>query len=238
MNIWGICGLAGSGKDTAADFLVRNHNFVKVAFADPLKRICRDVFDFSEEQLWGPSAKRNEPDFRYPRAGLKGYPFMDPQVAADIIGPGTPAYLTPRYALQQLGTEWGRDCYPDIWVKYALRVAKRLNSGGHVYSATRGLSSFSLVGDTEGAFDRSKRSVVISDVRFENEIRLIKEAGGKVFRMLRGTGLEGAAGLHRSEQEMLAIPVDLFDHVIDNREWALEQLERCMTQLVEKYVAP
>lgn len=29
----GICGQAGSGKDTVADFLCQHHSFVKVAFA-------------------------------------------------------------------------------------------------------------------------------------------------------------------------------------------------------------
>lgn len=31
----GICGQAGSGKDTVADHLCKNFSFVKVAFADP-----------------------------------------------------------------------------------------------------------------------------------------------------------------------------------------------------------
>ena len=47
--ILGISGLAGSGKDTVADILVKHQQCVKVSFADPLKRICRDVFDFTDE---------------------------------------------------------------------------------------------------------------------------------------------------------------------------------------------
>lgn len=60
-------GTAGSGKDTLADLLRDNDKFVKIALADPLKRIARDVYDFTDEQLWGPSANRNEPDKRYPQ---------------------------------------------------------------------------------------------------------------------------------------------------------------------------
>ena len=67
MNLIGICGRSGSGKDTVADILVRDYGFVKVACADPLKRTCRDVYRFTDEQLWGPSKKRNAPDMRYPR---------------------------------------------------------------------------------------------------------------------------------------------------------------------------
>jgi len=64
MNIVGIIGKAGSGKDTVADML-HELRYDKIAFADPLKRFCMDVFEFTEEQLWGPSEKRSEPDERY-----------------------------------------------------------------------------------------------------------------------------------------------------------------------------
>lgn len=70
--IIGIAGRAGSGKDTVADLLVRDHRFVKIAFADPLKRICKKVFDFTDEQFWGPSSARNGPDKRYLRIRVLG----------------------------------------------------------------------------------------------------------------------------------------------------------------------
>lgn len=217
----GCCGLASSGKDTAADFLVKNDGFVKVAFADPLKRIAKDVFDFSDEQLWGPSEKRNAPDLRYLRK-------EDTNEFGDFIAN---VYLTPRYALQQLGTEWGRDCYPNVWVDYALRIAKQLLetidetevdtgiAGWHSlhYSAKNGL--------WQGENTHYVRGIVISDVRFKNEVDAIHKAGGKVIRLLRGQGLEGAAGQHISEQELQSIPLEQFDEVIDNREWNLGQLE-------------
>ena len=229
--IIGICGQAGSGKDTAADFLVKNANFVKVAFADPMKRICQDVFDFTDEQLWGPSEKRNAEDERYPR-------LTDEQIAEHVqslmLGPKN---LTPRFALQQLGSEWGRNCFKDTWVQYALRVHAKLQTGEYYYDAKSGLR----VMCTTGAFDRygelmvkPKTNVVISDVRFINEIDAIKKAGGHVIRMLRGKGLEGAAGQHGSETEQASIPLTAFDHVIDNRTWTLDELEAHM-RLVAAY---
>lgn len=60
MYVVGICGNAGSGKDTVADYLVAHHKFIKVSFADPMKRFARHIFSFSEDQLWGPSSVRNE----------------------------------------------------------------------------------------------------------------------------------------------------------------------------------
>ena len=42
--IVGICGLIGSGKDTIADHLVKDHNFVKISFADKLKDTVATLF--------------------------------------------------------------------------------------------------------------------------------------------------------------------------------------------------
>jgi hypothetical protein len=120
MNLIGISGFAGSGKDTVADWLVREKAFVKLSLADPIKRICKDVFDFSDEQLWGPSEKRSEPDKRYVRTmktTLADY--CDGEIFAELYHKGSEpiteeerrkfatewmkVYLTPRHALQQLG---------------------------------------------------------------------------------------------------------------------------------------
>lgn len=232
-----FCGLAGSGKDTSADFLV-DDGFVKVALADPLKRICRDTFQFTEGQLWGPSSERNKPDLRYKvclgEGSYVGTPFRC--VHCDVLhGQPHREYLTPRFALQQLGTEWGRVCYPNVWVEYAMRVAKELletqleddkwqpgPKGFHrtYYSGPRGLY--------QSLTNRQVKGVTISDVRFINEIEAINAAGGCVYQLLRGQGLSGAAGQHKSETEMLSIPKELFKGVIDNRDWSLGQLQMHM----------
>lgn len=231
--IIGICGLAGSGKSTAADFLVRNHGFVSLAFADPLKRIARDVYDFTDEQLWGPSSARNTPDKRYPRKEvmkeLAFGVFHEEETRVE--------YLTPRFALQQLGTEWGRTCYPNTWADLALRTANKilyqsgiLRSVYWNYDAKQGLYTTCT---PEGP---KPKGVVISDVRFINEVVAINAAGGQVYQMTRGFGLEGAAGQHKSEQEMKSIPSNLFKGQIDNKEWTLEELEFHMNWLATHHL--
>ena len=77
----GICGKIASGKTTFANLLVENYGFVKYAFADPVKEICKILFDFSEEQLYG--EKKEGVDFRW--------------------------YLTPREAFQKIGTEFAQN---------------------------------------------------------------------------------------------------------------------------------
>ena len=43
MTIIGLSGYAGSGKDEVGAFLVREHGFERVAFADVLKRVAYDL---------------------------------------------------------------------------------------------------------------------------------------------------------------------------------------------------
>ncbi len=118
----------------------------------------------------------------------------------------TDAFLTPRHALQQLGTEFGRACYQDVWVEYAMRKAReRL------------------------AFYRSD-GVVITDVRFKSERDAIWKAGGRVWRIVRNTGLVGVAGEHISETELTdEMP---YDRVIDNKDGPLEDLRALVVRAI------
>jgi hypothetical protein len=185
--------IAGAGKDVVAKRLVDNHNFISLAWADPLKRFCKEVYEFPDEALWGESDARVLPDKRYPRP--EG------------------GFLTPRFALQSLGTDWGRNCYLNTWVDYGIRTAKRI-LGGQYYTPKNGLSIF------EPGGRKKPKGVVFSDVRFMNELSAIKEAGGKVVRIKRQIGTpydaEAMNLLHDSETELPNTPDELFDYIIDN----------------------
>ncbi len=204
MNIIGISGLAGSGKDTTADFLLEHEGFIKISLADPIKRFAMDVWEFSEEQLFGPSKNRNAPDLRYPQGNT---------------------FLSPRLVLQHLGTEGGRYIDNDIWIRYAIRTAVRLLEAKPrelCYSQTGGLESY-IECYPQGEFERDEnfpekvKAVIIPDCRFFNEIRAIKAAGGKMIRVVRpGAGLNGNFALHQSEVEMAEIPDSEFDIIIQN----------------------
>jgi hypothetical protein len=219
--IIGISGKANSGKDTAADYLAKQYKFTKVALADPLKRFVMEVFDFSEEQLWGSSEKREEPDKRYIikqksehhityanqnqvtktclDCGKKEYPYLTGECIT---------YLTPRHAIQKLGTEWGRACGENVWIDYAMRVCDKLQSGKYDYDPKLGIYP---------NFDGTKKDVVISDIRFKNELMRIKEQG-VVFRVKRTIADESikVSTTHISETEQKEIDDNEFDMVICN----------------------
>lgn len=200
-RIWGVSGQARAGKDSIADRLVSAHGFVRVGWADPMKRFVQELFDFTDEQVWGNA--KEAPDPRYLRRTRREG--TDPALAVEV-----PEYLTPRYALQTIGTEWGRDCYPAIWIEYGLRVARKILAHGHEYNASIGLRE-------HGGSAPLAAGVVFSDCRFQNELEAVRAAGGVLVRVKR-PGRDGAVGVagHASEMEQAAIPDSFFDHVIEN----------------------
>lgn len=240
----------GAGKDAAASRLIEKHGFVRIGIADHIKRICKAVFDFSDNQLWGPSQERNKPDHRYPRGGKNGprdmesylsakkirialekerpadYETRHPLALRDEAFYESLAFLTPRYALQQLGTEWGRTCYDSVWIDDALRTAKRLLEGRTYYSEKFGLQLKPTPEELDSmdavyAQDlmRTVRGVAFSDVRFVNEFKAIKEAGGKIVRVRRFSWKPFADSVdtsHQSETELINYDDGQFDYIIDN----------------------
>ncbi|MBO9194298.1 deoxynucleotide monophosphate kinase [Rhizobium sp. 16-449-1b] len=83
-------GAAGSGKSTAASYLVEKLGYTRVRFAGPLKAAMA-AMGFSHAEIEGE---------------LKETP-------NDLLGG-----RTPRHAMQTLGTEWGRNCIvDDFWIR-------------------------------------------------------------------------------------------------------------------------
>jgi hypothetical protein len=141
--IIGVCGLIGSGKGTAADILVEHHGFEKLSFADSLKDCVAALFDWPRSMLEGdtPASRqwREQPDEFWTRE--MGFT------------------VTPRFALQKVGTECMRQgLFDGIWVS---RTKQRIEK-------------------------QSSKNFVIPDVRFPNEIQMIQNQGGVVVHVQRG----------------------------------------------------
>ena len=107
----GLSGLAGSGKTAVAKILVQNHGFVRIRFADTIKKMLRTLLVESgcteEEAVASTDGYLKETKSRHLN------------------------WQTPRHALQTLGTEWGRDCiHRNIWADLTGRTAVRLLAEG------------------------------------------------------------------------------------------------------------
>lgn len=228
--IIGILGLAGAGKDAVTDIIVKQ-GAQKLAFADSLKRLVKDLFGFSAEQMWGPMTVKETPDKRYPREShvwiknggteLEKNCLCCGQPWEDYGAPGTKCYLTPRYALQIIGTEGGRHCYSNIWVQRGLNDARLISDYGLYYERSCGIY--------EGMTGHPKVAVM-TDARFINEVEAVKKVGGRVFRVKR-PGFDKPRFNHPSETEQMSIPDDRLQGVIEN-DGTLEDLERKVLALL------
>lgn len=92
----GLLGKAGSGKSTVADHLVENHGFKRISFAKPLKNIVQDIFDLTDDQVWGPAHAKEEVD---PRWGV-----------------------SPRWLMQQMGEKGRNHLGKDVWINAAFKI--------------------------------------------------------------------------------------------------------------------
>lgn len=100
--IIGICGFIGSGKDTAADYLVNIHNFRRESFASTLKDAVSDVFGWDRDMLEGRT--QSSRDWREQ---------VDPWWSNRLDMP----HLTPRWVLQHWGTDVLRNHFhDDMWI--------------------------------------------------------------------------------------------------------------------------
>lgn len=141
--IVGIAGFIGSGKDTIADYLITFKGFKRMSYAGPLKDAVASIFDWDRELLEGTTKYSRE--------------WRDTVDTwwAERLGI---THLTPRWVLQQWGTEVGRRAFhDDIWIA-----------------------------SVENKLRNIKDNIVISDCRFPNELRSIKNAGGITIRVFRG----------------------------------------------------
>jgi len=138
-----IVGFIGSGKDTVADYLANIHQFRRESFASTLKDSVAAVFGWDRTLLEGRTRQSRE-----------WRETVDPWWANRLNLP----QLTPRWVLQQWGTEVVRKSFhDDTWIASLENKIRKITD-----------------------------DVVISDCRFVNEIQAIRNQGGIVVRVTRG----------------------------------------------------
>lgn len=226
-----LVGQANSGKDTIAKMMIEHRNASVLAFADPIKRLARFIFDLKEEYLWGPSRTRNTVidafqddgawEMAYGKILLMEKLCKEKSSELENLLPEdsfpklkswfsefrkslNDKDITPRVVLQSLGTEFGRAYNKQIWTDIAIANCISLLSGGCSYTSQKGLAV------NEGASDM----VVISDGRFRNEILAVKSVGGLVVKV--ECPQAGGDSSHASEVEQKNIPKHFFDFTIAN----------------------
>lgn len=182
-RVIGLTGLAGSGKSASAAVLA-DLGYVRLRFAAPLKTMFRALLlSAGVEDLEAIQAMVEGDQKETPQRVLGGH--------------------TPRYVMQTLGTEWGRDCLgADFWVATVMpQVEAILAQGGRV---------------------------VLEDVRFANEAAAVRGLGdmAAIWQVIR-RGLDAPASAHISEGGVGVMP----DSIIPNAH-GLDDLERFLRRWV------
>ena len=256
MRVIGLLGHAGVGKDLAGKMLCEIGQGVTLAFADKLKSIACDLFGLTREDMYTEEGKEK---FVGEASTIRGGKEVKIGRLPCLICPTCKSvevekfdqdhtelarcklcgaigdravfqsYWTPRTILQFLGTNACRRIDKDVWVRYAMKEARRL------------LQSVS-VGDQTYVRD----FIAITDTRFKSEATAIWSVGGEVWRIKRPSldgqvvGLKG----HASEVEQDSIRDDEVQAVIVNdgtlddlRGKLVPQLERFMSK-TKMYCTP
>jgi len=204
----GLIGFIGSGKDTAGDILA-SMGWKRDGFAKPLKDAVAAIFGWDRVKLDGHTKEDREWRERKDEYWSKA------------LG----KTVTPRLALQWMGTEAGRNVFgEDLWTASCL---KRIQ-------------------------DDSKNNYVVTDVRFNNEIEAINKAGGYLIRISRGEQPpyyfdavfwntcyknigrdlpESLKNVHLSEYDWIGNP--LIDFNVDNN-GTLKELESTIGEIVKR----
>lgn len=126
-RIVAFIGPIGVGKSTAA-MCLKTLGYHRISFADPLKQMLMTL-GLEHAQVYGD--RKEEP-------------------TVHLCG------ATPRYAMQTLGTEWGRNMiHPDLWIR-----AWQFRAQQH-------------------------QLVTVDDMRFPNEYKAVKALNGVVIGMVR-----------------------------------------------------
>ena len=181
--IIGLCGLIGSGKDTAADYLCNFHEFRRDSFASTLKDAVASVFGWDRELLEGRTKQARE--WREQ---------IDPWWAERLNMP----HLTPRWILQYWGTEVCRHGFhKDIWV--ASLENKILKCEGNiVITDARFANELSVVKKLNGKLIRIERGELPN--WYDDAVRF-------------NQGLEGCLppqGVHASEYSSVGLEYDCY----------------------------
>lgn len=195
-SLYGVGGYLRSGKDAFADRLVAEHGFTKLNMSDPLVEATGYLNPWIRLDL--DVLILTEEDDSHWAYQAKAGTFVKWKALLRSVGyVDSKKHQDVREFLQNLGTEVGRNMFDEnVWVNIAEEKISKLRADGN--------------------------SVVITGVRFQNELDMIFDGGGTSIWIAR-PGTEPIPGGHSSEN---SLNPDLFERVIQNDSSLEDFLER------------
>lgn len=184
MIVIGLTGLMRAGKDSVADILVRDHGFVKMSFAAPLKRMVKNLNPIVG---WEPACE-------------------DPECCTE----GTlPIYLQDLYDWGMTDDEIKTSAYGDevrrIWQRFGTDVMRAEQDDYWIQKAKYDLlnSGYERVVFTDCRFPNEAEMIYGLRFEYDELIQLMVTTGiqSSVWQIVR-PGVEHKEGEHASEQNV------------------------------------
>lgn len=229
IRLIGLLGAKGCGKDTLAKYLIARLGFVRASFADALYREVAQAYGVATSFLENRDTKETAlPALALSKCqdagfvevalavinknrGLTGRLFGWALRSADLATP-----RSPRWVMQLWGTEYRRESKYGCDSYWLDKVRAVINANPDV-------------------------RFVITDVRFMNEAKLVREYDGALVRVRRpileereaAARLSGkGTALHPSETQLASYPVDLEARNVEgNPDALLEGMQPLLPEL-------
>jgi len=189
MKVIALSGWKRSGKDTVAEYLVKDKGFVRLGFADVLKDMVSEQYNIPREWC-------DDPEFK--EKPIKYMPVDSEDDFAEMIHSFmhkelNSGYWTPR-TLCILEGSVKRAARSDYWTK---KVIDKI---------------FSI--DSNKQLDNTEALVVISDLRFQSEIKQLKQAFGEDLITLRINRFDEPSSNDPTERDLDKYE---FDKIVENK---------------------
>ncbi len=202
----GVVGKKRSGKDTIADYLIKNNGYQRYSFADPIKRGIMEMFGFTEVQMWGSTEDKETVDQRWG---------ISPRRMLQIVG--TELF---QFDIQKHLNEGEFPVGRAVWVE-RFKLWYQDEKESHIREFLSAKKAGIINGEPEF-------NIVIADLRFPHEAKAIREMGGEIWRVDRPSLI--SEDMHASEKEQESI---VSDHTIINN-GTLDELFNKTNLILEK----
>jgi len=195
MCIIGLSGFAGSGKSTVAEYLVRQHGFVRLSFASAVKDITASAFAWDRQRLEGATPQdrtwREQPDDFWSQR--MGKPF------------------SPRYALQYIGTDVFRNhVLSSIWADLVIAKIRGIDTTENIV-----IDDVRFVNEREVLRKIGTRFLLLRLAQFPSFIH--EQLWTTARKGLSPANVAGLKALHTSEWEWLQDSNVAYDDEIVNQ---------------------
>lgn len=185
----GLGGALRSGKDTFADHLVAGHNFVKIGMSDQLRLALLTLDPLIPVETSAPRTIVETLLRRRTRTGRDHIRYSELRANVGY----TDAKRNPevRGLLRRLGDDVGRTLLDEsVWVNIAERTIREHHANG--------------------------KNVVITALRYLNEVELLERLGGHSYWIARGAVDEGATAVDSGHRSETSVTATRFSRVIRN----------------------